>query len=334
MFPAKALSRITFLALALASFMAGGALAQTYSSTASDKHTPAGLAPGSPAGTYALGGFDTVNAYNGNLNFRLPLIQAAGRGAAGYAAMLALNTKTWRVRRSSFFLHGEETNVTWTPTTATWHGREVGYGPGVLVGRQSGVSYLECNPPLTGGQRVWRYTLTTLTFTASDGTEYELRDKETLGQPQAVSYQPACSDPLAAGFARGKVFVTTDGSAATFISDNPINDKLRASSSGRWVMTSLYGVLKLRDGMTYRVENGYVMWVRDRNGNKITFTYDSGRVSTVTDSLGRQITFAYDYQDVAPYGLCDRITFSGYGGAARVVRVSKTNLGNALRSGY
>ena len=44
------------------------------------------------------------------------------------------------------------------------------------------------------------------------------------------------------------------------------------------------------------------------------------RVTTITDSLNRRITFTYDYQDVEPYGLCDLITFTGYGGATRVIR--------------
>src|SRR5437588_12471304 len=45
--------------------------------------TPAAIAPGSPAGSYALSGFDTVNLFNGKVNVRLPLLDIGGRGEAG-----------------------------------------------------------------------------------------------------------------------------------------------------------------------------------------------------------------------------------------------------------
>src|SRR5262249_20134684 len=180
----------------------------------------------------------------------------------------------------------------------------------------------------------------TLTFTASDGTEYEFRDKESEGKPQEQlmsNMAHLCNDPTALGASRGRVFVTKDGSAATFISDTPIYDRPRspATAAGFWFYYP-DGVLKFKDGTTYRIDDGLVSWIRDRNGNRISFTYNGpgSRVATITDSLNRQITFTYDYQDVAPYGLCDLITFTGYGGATRVIRISKTNLGNALRSDY
>jgi len=88
----------------------------------------------------------------------------------------------------------------------------------------------------------------------------------------------------------------------------------------------------LKDGIRYRIENGLVKWMRDRNGNKLTFSYDqNSRVTLITDSLNRKITISYDVQDIQPYGLCDKIEFYGFGGAPRTIKVSKTNLGNALR---
>src|SRR5262245_56151156 len=119
--------------------LTGATVAQTTTSSATDLKTPAALTPGAPAGSYALSGFDNVNLYNGNLNFRLPLVKVGGRGAAGYAIMLALNTKRWHVRYSSTTVQGEEVFRTWTPTTNHWNGREVGYSAGVLVGRKVGV---------------------------------------------------------------------------------------------------------------------------------------------------------------------------------------------------
>ncbi|HWS99690.1 MAG TPA: RHS repeat-associated core domain-containing protein [Pyrinomonadaceae bacterium] len=97
------------------------------------------------------------------------------------------------------------------------------------------------------------------------------------------------------------------------------------------------GYLMLRDGMRYRIDDGKVTWMRDRNGNKLTFTYGAGgggRVTKIADSLNREVTFAYDVQEGGDYGVCDHITFKGYGGAERKIRVSHTTLENALRTGF
>ena len=68
--------------------LAGRAAAQDLSGT-----TPIGVAPGAPAGSYALSGFDNVNLFNGNLNFTLPLVQVGGRGGAQVPLMLPIEQK-------------------------------------------------------------------------------------------------------------------------------------------------------------------------------------------------------------------------------------------------
>ena len=69
--------------------------AQT-STRPTDGTTPLGIAPGTPAGSYALSGFDNVNLFNGNLNFALPLRSIGGRGSAGYTIMLSIE-RHWTV---------------------------------------------------------------------------------------------------------------------------------------------------------------------------------------------------------------------------------------------
>jgi len=91
--------------------------------------------------------------------------------------------------------------------------------------------------------------------------------------------------------------------------------------------------LLFKDGTRYRIDNGSVTWIRDRNGNRISFTYDAyGRVTTVTDSLNRVVTVTYDVADGTYGGLYDKIAFSGYQGAPRAIHIAKTALGNALRN--
>jgi len=85
--------------------------------------------------------------------------------------------------------------------------------------------------------------------------------------------------------------------------------RLRAGRihSAKWLVI-LAGFLMLANGTRYRFDNGLVPWIRDRNGNRLSYTYDaSARVSTITDSFGRQVTVNYDVSDISPYGVCDRI---------------------------
>lgn len=308
-------------------FTAGQGFAQTTTTSSTDGSTPLGLAPGAPAGSYRLSGFDTINPYNGKLDFHLPLVSAGGRGRAPMAAVLAINAQTWRVKRAETIDPNTGLPIdTYLPEPNWWTGLIPGYGPGVLQGRQSGVFPTQ-SCAVTHASKIYQQTLTRLTFTASDGTEYELRDQLTGGQPATVS------DPCANGASRGTIFVTADGTAATFISDTVIRDSAQSTSAGLYPS----GYLALRDGTRLRIDAGLVSWMRDANGNKLSFTYDAfRRVTQIADSLNRTVTITYQVSDVAPYGLSDQITYKGFGGATRTIRVSYTSLSSALRpnSGY
>ena len=284
---------------------------------ATDGSTPAGLAPGVPSGSYALSGFDNVNLYNGNMNFRLPLVSIGGRGGAGYTMLLPIE-QHWTV--DNYYDPFTLPSVVNTPTANSWDVIKPGYYPGVMQKRQVGFMTFSCS-----GQTKWRRTVTRLTFTANDGTEYELVDQLTGGAVHFTS--SACTNTQ---FSRGKVFVSHDGSGATFVSDTDVLDPLWAgeemgmTGSDAWADNYVSGYLFLRDGTRYHISDGLVTEMRDRNGNKLSFTSNANFDLIVTDSLNRQVTVNYNYQDVAPYGLCDRITFKGFNGATRVIRVSKT----------
>ncbi|HKB66328.1 MAG TPA: RHS repeat-associated core domain-containing protein [Pyrinomonadaceae bacterium] len=283
--------------------------------TETNGSTPGGLTRGAPAGSYALSGFDNVNLYNGHQNFRLPLLGVSGRGNAGYQMTLPVE-QTWTIFKQKNEITGV---VSYYPEPNWWTGIKPGYGAGALQGRKGGTGSLYC-----GQNSPWyRYskTLTRLTFTAGDGTEFELRDQLTGGEPRSPVN---CTT----GFNRGKVFFTADGSAATFISDADIIDSVVVQEDTGTVSPS--GYLLLRDGTRYRILNGTIDWMRDRNGNKISFLYDSfRRVTNITDSLGRQITISY-----APLYSAgsDVISYNGFGGTARTISVNYDFLQNALRS--
>jgi RHS repeat-associated protein len=293
--------------------------AQTTTRSITDAYTPVGLTPGTPAGAFALSGFDSITPFNGNLNFRLPLHKMTGRGSSGHTIFLAIDPR-WRIET----IQHQGLPPIYSPTINWWDAIKPGYGPGFLSGRQTGT-------PLWCGIN-YSNTFTTLTFTAPDGTELELRDQLNQGAPG--NGQHACGG--GPGILRGKVFVTTEGQAATFISDWDIYDAggNEVVAQNGYELITPSGFLMLRDGTRYRIDIGRVTWVRDRNGNKVSFTYDVfNRVTTITDSVKRQVTIAYDVNDGFPYGVCDRITFKGSQGNTRIIRVSKTTLSNALRSG-
>lgn len=309
--------RLLALPLVLA-FAAGAASAQSDT----DGTTPSGLAPGSPAGAYPLSGFEDVNLFNGNLNFHLPLVTAGGRGGARHAMTLPIDQR-WTVETSYNDMTGGYSN---SPEPYWWPGIRPGYGPGVLQARHAGDGSARCGVS-PGYYYVYTKTLTRLTFTTADGTEHELRDQKTGGQPQPKS----CAS-YNTPYNRGRVFVSADGSSVTFISDADITDLAKAPGTEGGV-TRHSGFLLMRDGTRYRIDDGTVTWMRDRNGNLLSFGYDANkRVTAVTDPLGRQVTVAYDQAEGGQYGTCDRLSFTGFGGAARVLRVCKTNLGAALRT--
>lgn len=244
---AKYCSRIAGLMAALVTLLSLQVIvsAQVYST---DGATALGIAPGSPSGSYALSGFDNINLYNGNLNFALPLRGIGGRGRASYTMMLGLNEKGWRVRKTYDRIND---NYKFSPTRFGWNGGP-GYGPGGLRGRQIAFesAYSSC---LGGNPVLWpQYTLTRLTFTAPDGTEYELRDQATNGQPL---YRTGCFT----GASRGTVFISADGTAMTFVSDTPIVDYVGIAAQ----TISPSGYLMLRDGTRYRIDNGAVTWIRE-----------------------------------------------------------------------
>jgi RHS repeat-associated protein len=225
-----------------------------------------------------------------------------------------------------------------------FQGAKPGYGPGVLQARtvsEGGKDYAGTRANTPGK------TLTTVVFTAPDGTEYALYDKDSMGQPAGYDAVPVGQE--LPPHARGTVFVSTDGSAATFVSDAPVLEYFSYSLQMQVDYPSaLSGYLMLADGTRYRVQGGKVVWARDRNGNVITYAYTNGVLTQITDPLGRTESFQYHVQvpagtpcqyntDAANDGTkCwyDQITYTGVGGAPRTMRVWHSKLDAALRHDY
>jgi hypothetical protein len=138
----RSVSMMVMTTVMLGAWFALSVLAQAQSSvpgsSTTSAMTPTGMSPGSPAGTYAFSGFDNVNLFNGNLNFRLPLLAIGGRGTAGYTMMLATSTKKWQVLDTNGQPIQNATDK-FTPQWKQWNTLEVGYSPGVTQERKTGV---------------------------------------------------------------------------------------------------------------------------------------------------------------------------------------------------
>ena len=89
-----------FLAVACTAPNVRGQQAETLEVSPTDGSTPLALTPGAPAGSFPLSGFDTVNLYNGNLSFRLPLLTIGGRGDAHTTLTLPIQRR-WSIRKRS-----------------------------------------------------------------------------------------------------------------------------------------------------------------------------------------------------------------------------------------
>lgn len=306
---------------------------QCQAQTILDGSTPSGATQGAPAGSNPLSDLESINLFNGHLNLHVPMIGIGGRGNAQTAMMLSIENQ-WTVR-TRLNTAVNPAQYEYYPELNKWSNLKPGYGPGLLAARRAGeVNRFSSCGDIYNPYSVFLVGLTRLTFVLPDGTEYELVDELTGGRPLSPSTNFPCHET---GANRGRVFISADGSAATFISDSDIRDAADTHSAGVIYPT---GNLMLRDGTRLRIEGGLIMSLRDRSGNFLTFSYittpgsNYGKLLTVTDALGRVMTVTYDVADVEPYGQCDHIAYKGFGGADQIIRVSKSSLHNALRSGF
>lgn len=100
------------------------------------------------------------------------------------------------------------------------------------------------------------------------------------------------------------------------------------------------GHLFTNDGTKYRIENGSIRWIKDRNGNKTSFYYDAtGRLTKAVDSLEREVDIFYDINDGetapdgTPFGLRDEIRYKTIDQQDQKIVLTKSDLGGELKEG-
>jgi RHS repeat-associated protein len=283
--------------------------------------TPLGQKPGSPLGSYSLSDIDTVNLFNGHVSIKIPLLNVSGRGDAKSGAFFTSNSPAqWHVRQdvdsSGFPLYYAE--------PATSYSRDgISLGKVTVYGIQSGGGSVLCN----GTPLLYYSTLTRLYFVEPDGTEHEMRDTATGGQPFFIA--PCQLN----GQSRGKTFVSVDGSGATFIADAPVTDFVYPGNSFPYINPA--GDLLLKNGARYRI-NDYDGRLRDRNGNLLSWASE-GQTRRITDSLNREVKSerVYGSQCTLLGGgasdYCEKISYKGFGGAQRTIWLTYDSSGMPLQ---
>src|SRR6266545_3058823 len=163
-----------------------------------------------------------------------------------------------------------------------------------------------------------------------DGTQYVFHDTTQNGASFGVDN--VCAIPLPTNN-RGRVFITSDATAATLIMDVDVIDRYMQQGLGSDYDYSLMdGTVMLRDGTRYRFVDNQLQYVQDRNGNRVTYQYVSpgGPLSSITDSIGRKIEILYN----TPSTGVTTIRTKGFDGAIREVKTHGAQMSTALRIDY
>lgn len=297
--------------------MVGLTPAQITSST--DLATPSALASGTPPlGSFGGSGFDKVNLYNGNVNFSIPVASLGGRNGLGVTLSLSYNSKVWRVENDVAAGRYGIPLYFYSFVAGPYIGPGWMLNVGSMIRRQS--SWLETNTIAK--------TLTNITFTAPDGTQYDFRDDLSNGQPFSLPYN---NERTLNGASRGFIFHTSDGTSATFISktddfsaDLPINDFYNADGNAPAYPS---GFVLLRNGTRFKVFRGKVVEQQDSNGNIVRFLYNGNQLTQIIDTLGRSIDVAYANSTSSP--IVATITTKGVGGVSRVTEIRRKLLGDS-----
>ena len=294
--------------------------------------TPNALAKGvSPLGSYGGSNFDNINLFNGNLSMSMPLANLVGRTGMSGRVVISYNSKFWHSEKVDenpiLKSHSVYVRPMYDPVDTTQYYLAPGWtiGIGKMFGRQIGfdqsstcfVSTQPNNEVAFPGK-----TITTLTFTAPNGTEYDFRDDLYDGGPLELVN--------CAGQSRGTMFHSTNGSAATFVSDSEVID-VPAQVQGTYSPT---GYVYLKEGTRFRIVKGLVTQERDHNGNLISYQYSGTKLTNITDTMGREINIAYPTTG----NVIASVSFLGIGGTSNTKTINiigqrlHENTGQAIKT--
>jgi RHS repeat-associated protein len=277
-------------------------------------YTHPSFANGTTPSSYQLADFDRVNLFNRKVDFMFSIVSLPGRGKLSASIDLPADSYWTQTNVDGSYSYRYENDSEWNRSYG-W------YRPGI-------VSLITIHDPPSGficdgSTAIPQKSVARILVRLGDGTEMNFHSVANNGKPYFNSNVCFHNDP----YNRGRVFVSENSEAATFVTDADVFD--HPFNGG-----SVDGTLITRDGTRYRFEGGVLVWVRDTNGNYITYTWASNprvgfAVTSIRDSIGHQITINYTDQ----IGQYDTITYKGFGGAERQIKVWYTNMGAVMRQG-
>lgn len=279
--------------------------------------TPLGRANGHTLGSSKISDIESINYFNGRLNITLPLASIQGRGSVSYPINLNIGSPGWKIEYGS--VPDNNGNGGYSPALFATYDPTATIGG--FVSLDSRLSYGYVDYDTCYGNPLYQNSVTRMYVSLGDGTEHELRDVLTDGQPMSMGSCLNYSN-------RGKVFVSKDGSNLKYVSNTDILD------SNNYYPTT--GTLYLPDGTTYGYDGStWTTWLKDRNGNISTLGPTSNLNSGISlhkDSAGREVqVYPYYYGPNGPSTAY--VKYKGFGGVDRQVSVIGAELSNAFASG-
>ena len=313
---------MVLIAVALGLIAFSPAYSQGVSWTGALKGYPAAaLQPGTPTGSYALSGFDTINPFTGKLNVSLPLTTISGRGEVHHTLFLNI-TDSWWLRRWVYYdASGNISSYSFFPTMGTdTEPPRYGLPQLSLTKNAATLNQTQC---FVGGTGSSIQTISRLTVQMPDGTKHELRDSPSNN---AIQLYDTCTGTP---YVRGNVFTSADATSQTFTSDASIQDAQPSTAPppsvpGTESTYVISGYLQTPDGITY---HGNI--IGDRNGNTISETNIDSSNFYYTDTLGQKTTVTLGNSG----NTCDTIALPDPGTAPRQIQVCHAALETLIQSG-
>jgi RHS repeat-associated protein len=304
--------RSVFISIVLIYLLIPSIAEGQYLKSVMNNGTPAALAPGAPDGSYAISNLEHIDPFGGSLNFTVPLVSVNGRGTARTTIPISISKSSWHLQAYMYaarcYLDNDCSSPieyhSFTLNDERWYPE---YSNNKVIGRifvrvlQDDVT--DCTSE--DQTRIFaQSTETRLVYVESDGTEHELFSRANPYPASHTCYSFGNAD-------RGRVFVSSDGFGAVFISDVDIYDYLEPTST----YFEAFGTLIFKDGTRIRFGPGEIS-LRDTNGNKIISNSDR---TIITDTLGRKVI-------VSESGDKTTIIYRGFGGVDRIITVNRASI--------
>ena len=272
---------------ATAIFLSRISLTRAYGQTVPPKNVTDGtvslsVAPGAPAGSYALSDFEQINLYNGHLNIALPLLKIGGRGSVQSSVVVGISRPTWSTDVQTVSC-GDGNPSCWSTVTSVrtpsewWNPYQAGYGPGMLLWKMAGTGYQSC-----GGTPAFTNTFSYLAFQSADGTEHALYDTvlrlsaDLRGEPLAFDSKNQMMGGTWQYDGRGNVVKNLYSTPETFFFD-----------AENRVVGFCTSAADATNGCGASIASGRTIYTYDADGRRVKRQGPGGTVHFVYDAFGQ-----------------------------------------------